>query len=211
LQEFFIKMSLSLLTHWLVSNYRGQQSNVLSTFMSQLQITSSIRNDACWYVIHTHALQELRAEKNLTMWGLETFNPKLKDRRSSSILQNSLYMVKSLFPGYIFARFNADLMLRKICFTRGVRKVVCYNGSPVPVADEIIDLIKSRVEDDGFVRIRPSLRCGDKVIVLNGPLSDLVGIFEKDLNDSDRVVVLLTTLNYQSRIVIERELVRKVC
>ena len=145
------------------------------------------------------------------MWGVPTFNPKLKHHRTNATVQGPAFVVKSLFPSYIFAHFDADLMLHKICFTRGVRKIICANGSPIPIAEEIIDFLKSRVEEDGFVRIGQNLSSGDEVVFIEGPLLDLVGVFEKDLNDSDRVVVLLTTVNYQSRVVVQKELVRKVC
>jgi len=91
-----------------------------------------------------------------------------------------------------------------------VRSIVSFNGGPVPVAQEIIDFLKSRVEEDGFVRIGQPFVCGDNVMIVKGPLTDLCGVFEKGLNDSDRVVILLTTVNYQSHIVIEREFLRKI-
>jgi hypothetical protein len=37
-----------------------------------------------------------------------------------------------------------------------------------------------------------------------------MGIFEHDLKDSDRVVILLTAISYQGRIVLEKELLAKV-
>jgi transcription antitermination factor NusG len=166
-------------------------------------------NHACWYVLHTHGLQEIRVEKNLNAWGVETFNPKMREFHSHAALNKSTYKVKSLFPSYIFAHFNAYLMQHKIRFTRGVRSIVSSNGSPVPVAQEIIDFLKSRLEEDGFVRFQ-RFAGGDKVMIVKGPLTDLCGVFEKGLNDSERVVILLTTVNYQSHIVIEKDFLRKV-
>jgi transcriptional antiterminator RfaH len=169
--------------------------------MRELQITRRVLDLPCWYVVHTHALQEGRAEKNLNMWGIETFNPRLRDRRQA---------IKALFPCYIFAWFNAGLMLHKIGFTRGVRNIVRFNGMPAPVPEEVVDLIRLRVGEDGFVRVCETLRSGDRVVVRDGPLSHLEGIFEKDVNDADRVLVLLTTVNYQSRVIIDRQMLKKV-
>ena len=172
--------------------------------------TNLLWNRPYWYVIHTHALQENRAERNLNVLGVETFNPKLKERRTNAARKKSTHIVKSLFSSYIFAYFDAQLMRHQICFTRGVRNVVSFNGSPVPVAQEIIDLLKSRVEEDGLVRIGQPFAYGDKVMILKGPLADLYGVFEEYLNDSDRVVILLSAVNYQSHIVIGREFLSKV-
>jgi transcription elongation factor/antiterminator RfaH len=178
--------------------------------------TSCDQSSDRWYVLHTHALQESRAEKNLSMWGVETFNPKLKECSSKRASQKAPPATsKSLFPSYMFARFDANVMLHKICFTRGVREVLRSDGSPVPVSEEIIDLVRSRVGEDGFVTTNQdlesqALQSGDEVVVTKGPLSNLEGVFERDLNDSERVVLLLKAVNYQNRVVIDRRLVRKL-
>src|SRR5947209_18193899 len=112
--------------------------------MNDLKATTLVDNATCWYVVHTHSLQENRAENNLNMWGVETFNPKLKSCRSAQVFQKPASTTKPLFPCYIFARFNADSMLHKISFTRGVRKIVSFNGNPSPVTEELINLIKSQ-------------------------------------------------------------------
>ena len=42
------------------------------------------------------------------------------------------------------------------------------------------------------------------------PLKNFVGIFERDVKDSDRVMILLNTLKYQAHLLLERELVKKI-
>ena len=76
--------------------------------------------------------------------------------------------------------------------------------------DNLIDLIKSRVGDDGFVRIGEEFSQGDKVLIKAGPLKSIVGIFERDLKDSDRVTILLSNINFQGRVTVERSMVAKV-
>src|SRR5579871_3068072 len=71
---------------------------------------SSVSNVACWYVVHTHASQERRAEKNLNMWGIETFHPQMKKVQSNSGLRKPGVVIKSVFPCYLFARFNPDFI-----------------------------------------------------------------------------------------------------
>ena len=110
----------------------------------------------------------------------------------------------------MFARFDAGRMLRKVWFTRGVAKVVGFGNGPSPVEDEIIELIKSRVGEDGFVQLNEELKRGDKVVISAGPLVTLEGIFERDLEDGDRVLLLLTAISYQGHVTIERELLKKI-
>ena len=78
------------------------------------------------------------------------------------------------------------------------------------VEDEIIDLIKSRVGKDGFVQFNEELKRGDKVVIRDGPLANLVGIFERDVEDGDRVLMLLTAISYQGHVTVERELLKKI-
>lgn len=167
-------------------------------------------DDAChWYAIHTHPKQEIRAESNLTAWGVETFNPKYKKRRNNEY-GHHIYVSSPLFPRYIFARFEVQHQLHKICFTRGVHSVVSIGVNPTPIDDEIIALIQSKVDEDGFIRIGEKLKSGDPVVISDGPLKSLTGIFEREMKASNRVVILLRFINYQGHIQIEKELVEKI-
>jgi transcriptional antiterminator RfaH len=110
----------------------------------------------------------------------------------------------------VFARFEAGPMLRKVWFTRGVSQVVGFGDGPVPVEDEIIELIKSRVSQDGFIQFNEDLKRGDKVVIRDGPLANLVGIFERDVEEGDRVQMLLTAISYQGHVTIDRQLLKKI-
>lgn len=163
-----------------------------------------------WYAIHTHPKQEGRAESNLRAWNVETFCPKLEEHRRHPYTNAPVSIIKHLFPRYIFARFNADKLLHKVSLTRGVSSVVRLGNSPAPVSDEIIELIRSRIMDDGLIRLGERVKLGDKIEIEGGPLSSFVGFFERELNDSDRVVILLAAVSYQCRVVVEREQIRRV-
>jgi len=164
---------------------------------------------ALWYAIHTHPKEEERATNNLVAWNVETFNPRIRERRVNPFNGAATYEKKSLFPRYIFARFDASLLLSKICFTRGVRRVVSFGNGPVPVEDEIIEFIKQQTGQDGFICIGEELKRGDPVTVKNGLLGELSGILEREIRGTDRVRILLNAINYQASIVIPRDHVWK--
>jgi|SRR5882672_271365 len=163
-----------------------------------------------WYAIHTHPKQENRAESNLRAWNVETFFPKIKEHRLNQFSGAATFLIKPLFSRYFFARFNVEQLLHKVSFTRGVQDVVSFGGIPSLVDDEIIELLQSRVDGDGLVRIGEEFRPGDKVIMRSGMLSNLVGVFEREMNDSERVMILLATINYQGHVIVDKELIRKV-
>jgi transcriptional antiterminator RfaH len=163
-----------------------------------------------WYVIHTKPKQEERADSNLKAWRVETFAPKLRELRFDTAAGRRTYVTKPLFARYIFARFKADELLHKVCYTRGVKSVVCLGAGPTPVDDEIIEFIQLRRDEDGFIKAGDDpLRPGDRVVISDGYLKDLAGVFESNLKDHDRVTILLTAISYQGRVIIEKDFVRK--
>jgi transcriptional antiterminator RfaH len=164
----------------------------------------------CWYAIHTNPKQENRADCNLRAWHIETFAPKIRDRRYNRYTGKATYVTKPLFPGYIFARFDAGALLHKISFTRGVQRVVSIDGWPTPINDEIIEMIQSREDSDGFIRIGEELRHGDKVMISEGPLRNFIGVFEAKLKDEERASILLNTVSYQNRVLIELGALKKI-
>jgi transcription antitermination factor NusG len=86
-------------------------------------------------------------------------------------------------------------------------------GTPVPIEEEIIDLIRSRTGPDGFVRTLEELEkleAGDQVVIKDGRFKGFYGVFDRKIQDSERVRILLNTVNFQAHVVVDRELVHKV-
>jgi len=155
-----------------------------------------------WYAIHTHVRQEDRAESNLQGWRVETFAPRYRSQRRQPSGPGRTPFVKHLFPSYIFARFNAQETAHKICFTRGVRGIVSFGDGPAPIEDALIELIKSRRQEDGLIRLEDEIKCGEPVLVRAGSFRGLTGAFERRMKDSKRVMILLEAVNKQFRLTI---------
>jgi transcriptional antiterminator RfaH len=163
-----------------------------------------------WYVIKTQPKQEVRAECNLRVWDINTFLPKTKEPYINPFTGLSSHVIRPLFPRYLFAQFEVSHSLRRVCFTRGVHSVVNFGNGPASVDDEIIQLIQSRVCEDGLVKLDNELNEGDRVMIDNGPLRHIEGVFQYDIKGTERVAILLTAINYQGRVIIERDLVKKI-
>lgn len=164
-----------------------------------------------WYVVHTKPKQEDRASKNLAAWRIEVFAPKMREFTVSPFNGSKTFITKPLFPRYIFAKFAADSLLHKVCFTRGVDKVVQFGNTPAPVDEAIISLLKSRIDKSGFIKFSEDLKSGDRVIINDGPLKNFTGIFERELPEHERVSILLTAVSYQARVLVERDKVKRIC
>jgi transcriptional antiterminator RfaH len=133
----------------------------------------------------------------------------MKTRRVNEFTGAPTYVTQPLFPRYIFAKFNARKQLAKISFARGVHDVVSFGGEPTPVEEDVIQIISARIDENGFVKLGDDLKPGDKVVIKAGPLRDFHGVFERELNDNERISVLLTTISYPGRVVVTRDLLER--
>jgi len=170
---------------------------------------TTIKDTACWYVIHTQPKQEDRACSNLKVLGVTIFNPKIKERHYNQFSIVPTYVTKSLFPRYIFAQFKINDLYHKVRFTRGVYSVVGFGDGPTPISEEVITLIQSNIIEDGFVKIDGEIKPGDRVMVKDGPLKNFTGIFEREMKTADRIRILLETVSYQAHIEIKRDMVKR--
>ena len=167
-------------------------------------------NKPQWFAICTNPRQEDRAYHNLLTSTVECFNPRIQESRRNQFTGAVTLIARPLFPRYIFARFSVRSSLRTVRFTRGVLKVVSFNFKPIPIDNEVIELMKSRVGKDGFLNVGETLNSGDKVRIKDGPWRAIVGVIERNTEPSERVQLLLTAVNYQGRLMIERQLVEKI-
>lgn len=89
--------------------------------------------------------------------------------------------------------------------------MVNFGNGPSPVDDILIETIKSRISAEGFIRSDEDFNCGDKVMIKGGIFEKLQGtVVDCDLKDRDRLVILLSSVSYQGRLMIERALVKKL-
>ncbi len=71
-------------------------------------------------------------------------------------------------------------------------------------------LCKSIDKRSSLVQLNEELKHGDKVVIRDGLLANLEGIFEQDIEDGDRVQMPLTAISYQGYVTIERERLKKI-
>jgi transcriptional antiterminator RfaH len=169
-----------------------------------------ISDDPRWYVIHTKPKQEERAGNNLNAWNIETLVPLFRSRPKKQNTAESKYRIGPLFPRYIFAWFNARSLLHKIRYTRGVHNVVSFGGEPTPIDDEIINSIRARVGDGGFVNISEEFKRGDKVMIDHDMFGSLEGVFKEGVGGTERVRILLSRINYQAHIEVDIDSIRLI-
>lgn len=159
-----------------------------------------------WYCIYTkHGQADNVYRRLITLPDIEVFKPRLRTKRF--IRGRYQELIEDLFPCYMFLRFDLIRYYRALRYTRGVKRIVGdSSGIPYTVDPSIIEFIPSR-EKDGYISIEvPELYPGDRVVVKDGPLKGLAGIFVKETKPKERVLILLSTIAYQARMEIDSDL-----
>jgi transcriptional antiterminator RfaH len=161
-----------------------------------------------WYAVHTKPRQESLAQTSLKREGVETFCPKL--RRKKTIRRQYRWVSGPLFPNYIFARFDLSSSSRLVKYATGVINIVSFGGKPATVDQSIIDAIAAHCVENIVTIQPPTLRPGDVVEIQEGPLRGLRGVFERELSDSERVIILLQSIAAAARVEVSREQLEKL-
>jgi len=157
------------------------------------------RSEELWYVIQTKPLAEEIVQKHLERASFETFLPRIRTMVRGRARATS--RLKSLFPSYLFAHLDLGdpNLYRMIRYTRGVRKILGDGTRPVPVPDEMIEIIRARTNSEGVIEQRLTMKKGDQVRIRSGIFRDLVGILERPVSAAGRVRVLLKIMRHQIR------------
>jgi transcriptional antiterminator RfaH len=149
----------------------------------------------CWYVVHTKPRQEARLISQLTVRApeIKPFLPKIEVIRRHAGYRIAL--LEPLFPNYVFLWMALEPRTwNAVRWTPGAMRLLGDSDRPLPVPDEVIAAIRSRVEPLGFVRVGLDLAPGARVRVRAGPFAGLEAIFEGATSRRDRVRILMEIL-----------------
>ena len=155
-----------------------------------------------WYLLQSRPRLEVVAEQSLHRLGIEVLLPRIRENRV--IRRRPCTVTGPLFPGYLFGRFDVATQFRAASYAHGVRRVVTFGDDLAVVTPDIVEGIRARLQD-GAVLVRPAPKPGDRVRVEWGPLEGLEAVFERELSDQQRVVLLFQRLAYQARVVVEAD------
>ena len=123
-----------------------------------------------WYLVYSKPRQEKGAVENLLRQNYEVYFPQIRTWRTHH--GNRKQVIEPLFPRYLFVRFDlATQRWLPIRSTVGVSRLVCLGDMPLPVPSGIVEGLKAREDEDGFIRLREptGLKVGDQVRI-NGKM-----------------------------------------
>jgi transcriptional antiterminator RfaH len=158
-----------------------------------------------WCIIHSKPKQDFCAEKNLKLLGIKVYLPVyLKKIKKNKI---KVDRISPLFSGYLFAQFDIHEFYQKVKYTKGVKNILGYNEYLWTISDDKIQDIKSR-ESNGIVLLRKRedlFRKGDRILVDEGDFEGWTGIFQEELPDRERAIIMLTNVKFSNKLILSKK------
>ncbi|MBN2408166.1 MAG: hypothetical protein JXE07_00390 [Candidatus Aminicenantes bacterium] len=157
---------------------------------------------ANWYVINTRPKKEFQVERLFAEGGFTYYNPVYRVENRT----------RPFFPGYGFLAFDFPAQYQMVKYTRGVKRVVGNREGPIPIPAEVIQELKAR-EVGGLIELEKyglEPQVGDEIEVAEGALKGLRGLFQRELGDRERVLILMSYVSYQGQLMIEKKKLKKV-
>ena len=160
-----------------------------------------------WHVVHTNPNAETQVAKFLGLHGIEAYAPQFAPSARTRPGSVRDLRRRPVFPGYLFLRVpDAFLRWDLVHWAPGVRRVLMDNGSPATLADAVVDRVRVRLYEEAGMRL--TLTRGQRVVIERGPLAMVDAIFDKALNTSERVQVLVHLLGRPMTVAVDAAILR---
>jgi transcriptional antiterminator NusG len=156
-----------------------------------------------WYAIWTHSHCERLVAGQLAAKGILPFLPEMRIRSSR---RGTPAIVRApMFPGYLFVREVMD----KACYLEllKIRQIVrvLEDGwtrlTPIPDAD--MTALQRIVEADVPAFAHPHLSQGQRVSIVDGPLTGIEGVFVRGQADQGSLVISIDLLGRSVAVTID--------
>lgn len=151
-------------------------------------------DDGRWYLVQCKPRESFRAEANLQNQGYQCFHPTYPVKRKVGGVVQSV--IVSLFPHYLFVLLNPVTNWSPIRSTRGVSKIVYFNGLPASLDNHLITALQLQCAKLNGQEAEPILKPGQRVIISEGCFKELEAIVTA-VNGEERVTLLINLFNRQ--------------
>jgi transcriptional antiterminator RfaH len=134
------------------------------------------------------------------MQGVEVLNPRLRFTRATRY--GPVWVTESLFPNYLFARFDLMAGLNRIQYAPGVNTVVHFGDRWPTVPDGVIEEIRTRLGPESVHVVPNEFEPGEKAVLCAGAFQGLEVVITQALPGRKRVEVLLDFLGRQTSVIV---------
>lgn len=158
-----------------------------------------------WYAVYTKPRQERIAQENLERQSFETYLPlmKLSRKRRGEWVET----VEPMFSRYLFIRLEpGTTSIASIRSTRGVTGLVQFGNQLVAVPESFVTALSQTADTETGVHTHDpdQFQTGDNVVLTDGPLANLQGIFKATDGDA-RAIILMSILGAETEVAVPVE------
>jgi transcription antitermination factor NusG len=164
------------------------------------------QNQERWFAVRVRSRFEVVSSTSLISKGYEVYLPlyAVKHHYPHGVKTTRL----PLFPGYVFCRMDAMRRL-PILTTPGVVAIVSMGAIPAPIDDDELEAVKTILRSGLQTGPWPFLASGQRVHIVQGPLSGVQG-FVAGLGRKQRLVVSVMLLQRSLAVEVDRDWVQPI-
>jgi transcriptional antiterminator RfaH len=146
-----------------------------------------------WFCVRSQPKREHIAAAHLRrLEGVEVFNPRLRIKKATR--RGVVTFVESLFPNYLFARFDPQTAFNSVRYSPSVSTIVHFGERVAAVPDETIATLREEFGPEELLECERHVSEGDVVTIGEGPFLGMTARVLKVLTPHQRVEVLLEFL-----------------
>jgi len=155
-----------------------------------------------WFCLRTQPRREMFAHTYLKkLEKVESFFPRIRFKGTGR--RRGRWITESLFPGYLFCKFDLRHQARAVCYSPGVSGIIHFGSHCPTIPPEVIRQLQATFGQDEITMVEQTLKIGDRVLIESGPMQGLEGIVCRVLPGRNRVALLLEFLGQQTQIEID--------
>ena len=169
--------------------------------MGNSDISAPTKTELGWFCVRSQPKREHIAAAHLRMLqDVEVFCPRLRVKKATR--RGLVTFVESLFPNYLFARFDSKLLLDKVKHSPSVSTIVHFGNRLPMVPEAVIDELRAGFSEDEILDCDRHVAEGDHVVIGEGPFSGLKATVLRVMTPYQRVEVLLEMLGRATPVII---------
>jgi len=152
-----------------------------------------------WYCLRVQPKRENLAAQTLrTLDDIEVLNPRISYVKMTK--RGKVLWEEALFPSYILAKFDFDVMKRTVEYSMGVSGIVHFGAEFPCVPEKIVESLSDYLNSLGgeVIELKPKVSVGDELEVGAGPLKGQKGIVTEVRPGVDRVGMLMNFLGQEN-------------
>jgi len=162
-------------------------------------LTAEAESTFAWFCVRSQMRHEEIAARHLRkMEQVEVFNPRIRFARATQ--RGPLWVTESLFPNYLFVRFDWQTSLPRVHYAPGVSGVVHFGNRWPQIPDQVIEDLRASLGPESVHVIPKEFEPGQEIEFAGGPFHGLRAVITQTMPGKKRVMVLMDFLGSQTAV-----------